>query len=72
MGGYSFSKQVVVQDGVDQATVGSVSSSASTVTLLDLNASRRGAAIYNDSGSVLYVKYGTGATASSFGAGGAR
>jgi hypothetical protein len=36
------------------------------VTLLASNASRKGATIYNDSTSVLYVKFGTTASNTSF------
>lgn len=47
-------------------TVSSVSSSASNQTLLASNTDRRGAAIYNASTSVLYVKFGATASTSSF------
>lgn len=48
------------------ATVTSVNSSASNVTLLAANQGRRGAYIYNDSTAVLYVKLGATASTSSF------
>ena len=46
------------------STVSSVASSATSVTLLESNAARRMATIYNDSTQILYVKVGS-ATASS-------
>jgi hypothetical protein len=48
------------------ATLSNVSGSASSVTLLALNAARKGASIYNDSTAILYVKFGTTASATSF------
>ena len=48
------------------AAISSVNSSASNVTLLSANSNRRGAAIYNASTAVLYVKFGTTASTSSF------
>jgi hypothetical protein len=44
----------------------SVASSASNVTLLASNASRKGATIYNDSNKTLYVKFGATASTTSF------
>lgn len=48
------------------ATLSNVSSSASNVTLLAANASRRGAIFYNDSTQNAYVKLGATASATSF------
>ncbi len=48
------------------ATLSNVASSASNVTLLASNAARKGAAIYNDSTQILYVKFGATASATSF------
>ena len=48
------------------ATLANVASSATSVTLLAANASRRGAMIVNDSTEVLYVKFGVTASSSSF------
>lgn len=45
------------------STVTSVAGSATNVTLLAANAARRGAAVFNDSTAILYLKLG--ATASS-------
>lgn len=44
----------------------SVASSATSVTLLAANAARKGATVYNESTSVLYVKFGTAASATSY------
>lgn len=46
------------------ATVTPVAQSATVVTLLATNASRKGGAIYNDANRILYVKLGAGASAS--------
>jgi hypothetical protein len=43
-----------------------VSSSASSVMLLDSNSDRKGAAFFNDSTQVLYIKLGTTASATSY------
>lgn len=48
------------------ATVTSVADTATSTTLLAANAGRRGASIYNDSASDLYVKLGTTASTTSF------
>jgi hypothetical protein len=48
------------------ATLSNVAGSASSVTLLALNAVRKGASIHNDSSAILYVKFGTTASTSSF------
>jgi hypothetical protein len=47
------------------ATLSNISASASSVTLLSANAARLGATILNDSAALLYVKFGTTASASS-------
>ncbi len=57
--------------GVDRkraatSTLSNVSGSASSVTLLSANSSRMGAMIYNDSTAILYVKFGTTASTTSF------
>lgn len=46
--------------------VTSVAASATSVTLLALNAARRGATIYNDSSALLYLKLGATASTTSF------
>lgn len=48
------------------ATLSNVASSATSVTLLAANTGRLAAQIYNDSTQVLYVKFGTTASATSF------
>ncbi len=48
------------------ATVTSVASSASSVTLFAANAAAAGRTIFNDSTAVLYVKFGTTASTSSY------
>ncbi len=48
------------------ATVSNIAASASNVTLKISNAARRGLSVYNDSSSVLYVKFGTTASTSSY------
>ena len=48
------------------ATITSVASSASSVVLQAANTSRLGLAIYNNSTAILYVKFGTTASATSF------
>jgi hypothetical protein len=57
---------VVSMPSVTTDTHSNVASSASNVTLLASNASRKGAAIYNDSTAILYVKFGATASATSF------
>lgn len=51
---------------VDTSNITSVTSSASNVTLLASNPNRKGASIFNDSSQVLYVKFGTTASSTSF------
>jgi len=48
------------------ATLTNVNSSATTVTVLASNASRKGAQIFNDSTQVLYLKFGATASTSSY------
>lgn len=48
------------------ATLSNVASSATSVTLLSSNAARKGMTIFNDSTQVLYVKFGTTASATSY------
>jgi len=48
------------------ATLTNVAGSASSVTLLSANANRLGATIVNDSSAILYVKFGTTASSTSY------
>jgi hypothetical protein len=48
------------------ATLSNVAGSASSVTLLALNVARKGATIHNDSSAILYVKFGTTASTTSY------
>jgi hypothetical protein len=48
------------------ATLSNVASSATNVTLLSLNTSRRGALFFNDSNQALFLKFGTTASTTSF------
>lgn len=48
------------------AALSNVAGSASSVTLLASNAARLGATIHNDSGAILYVKFGTTASTTSY------
>ncbi len=48
------------------ATLSNVSGSASSVTLLASNASRKNATFFNDSTSLLYIKFGTTASTTSY------
>lgn len=57
---------LVKEEPSTTATVSSVSSSATNVTILASNASRKGAAVYNDSTQVLYLKLGTTASSTSY------
>ena len=56
--------QTIVTAGT--STLTNVASSATNVTVLASNTNRRGATIYNDSSSLLYMKLGTTASATSF------
>ena len=51
---------------ISAATLSNVVDSASSVTVLAANSSRKGAIIHNDSSAVLYLKYGATASTSSF------
>lgn len=58
---------VTVQStGAGTATLANVPSSGTSVTLITSNANRRGAVIHNDSSAVLYLKYGTAASTTSY------
>lgn len=48
------------------ATLANVGGSASSVTLIALNTNRLGGVIVNDSSAILYIKYGSSASATSF------
>ena len=48
------------------ATLSNVAASTSSTTLLASNTGRLGLVIVNDSDAILYVKYGTGASSTSF------
>lgn len=48
------------------AAVTNVASSASSVTLFAANANARGRTIFNDSTAILYVKFGTTASVTSY------
>ena len=48
------------------ATLANVNGSATSVTLIASNANRQGATIVNDSVDILYVKFGSAATATSY------
>lgn len=75
LGGGVYAPQVVIastqtavpvtQSGAT-ATVTQVASSASSVTLQAANAARKGLIIVNDSTSLLYVKFGAGASSTSY------
>lgn len=58
--------QVVALHAPTTATLSNVAGSASSVTVLAANTARRGASIYNDSTSVLYLKFGSTASSTSF------
>jgi hypothetical protein len=51
---------------VNSATLASVASSATSVTLFAANASARGRFVVNDSTAVLYIKFGATASTSSY------
>lgn len=48
------------------ATTSSVASSATSVTLLSANSQRIAASVFNDSSAILYLKFGTTASTSSY------
>lgn len=58
--------QRVISANTASATLANVSASTSNVTLLASSSTRLGAAFYNDSTSVLYLKFGANASATSF------
>lgn len=60
------STQRVVAGGASTPTVARVNDTASSTTLLAANDARLGAAIYNDSPSTLYLKYGATASATDY------
>ena len=64
----SFPAQVSLQSvpTVSVSTLSNVASSASNVTLLAANTSRKGLVIMNDSTAILYIKFGATASATSF------
>lgn len=57
---------VVTRQRATTATLANVSTSGTSATLIASNVLRIGATIYNDSSVVLYVKFGTTASATSF------
>ena len=57
---------LVTQGGAGTSTLSNVSSSATTVSILASNASRKGATFFNESTSVLYLKFGTTASLTSY------
>jgi hypothetical protein len=57
---------VPVKNRADTATLTNVTSSASNVTILASNTARKGATIFNDSTSAVYLKFGATASATSF------
>lgn len=58
--------RVMVAQKTATATLSNVASSATSVTLLAANASRIGAQITNDSSALLYIKFGTTASTTSY------
>ncbi len=52
--------------GSATGTLANVASSATSVTLLASNTARRGAIIHNDSTQILYIKYGSTASVTSY------
>lgn len=57
---------IVVKEKSGTATLANVAGSASSVTLLASNTDRRGATIQNDSTAILYVKFGSAASTTSY------
>lgn len=51
---------------VQVATLANVAASATSVTLFAANTGIRARAVYNDSSSIMYLKYGATASATSF------
>lgn len=62
----ALSNPLPVRSPANTATLSNVAASATSVQLLAANASRKGAVIFNDSSAVLYVKFGTTASTTSF------
>lgn len=62
----SFKTSVTSQTLPSSSSVTSVNDTASSTTLLAANTSRKEAIIYNDSTAILYVKFGTTASATDF------
>lgn len=60
------STDIVVKEKSGTATLANVAGSASSVTLIASNANRRGATIQNDSTAILYVKFGSSASSTSY------
>jgi hypothetical protein len=56
----------VREAGNATSSVTSVAASVTSVTILALNANRRGATVYNDSNARLYLKLGATASTTSF------
>lgn len=56
----------VQESRVSTSTLSNVSSSATSVTVLASNSSRRQATVYNDSTAILYLKFGATASATSY------
>lgn len=52
--------------GITRATTSNVASSVTAVTLAADNGNRRGFIIHNDSTATLFIKYGSGALATSY------
>lgn len=50
----------------DTSTLSNVASSATSVVILATNTARKGATVYNDSTQILYLKFGTTASTTSF------
>jgi hypothetical protein len=56
----------IKRDNLNTASVTSVTVTTASSTLVSANTSRRGLVLYNDSGKVVSIKYGTGTTSASF------
>lgn len=56
----------VIETRPSTAALANIAGSVTNVTLIASNAARRGASIFNDSTSALYIKYGATASTSSF------
>ncbi|MBD2202757.1 hypothetical protein H6G33_17920 [Calothrix sp. FACHB-1219] len=66
MGLYNPSVSTVVESTSSTSTPTSVNSSASSVTILEANVTRKGATIWNNSTATLYIEFGATASASAF------